>query len=69
MIQGIGKFMVADDVVVGEIDLGVNFFLDEDGLGLPRSEYCVKLLQELNPDVEGESFYFGKAGISGAYMP
>jgi amyloid beta precursor protein binding protein 1 len=47
-------------VVVEEADLGVNFFLDEECLGLPRADCCVKLLQELNPDVAGESFYFGQ---------
>ncbi len=54
--QGIGKFTIADDAVVGEADLGVNFFLDEESLGKSRAESCVKLLQELNPDVRGEWF-------------
>lgn len=51
---GIGKFTIADEELVNEADLGVNFFLDEDSLGKSRAEQCVKLLQELNPDVKGD---------------
>lgn len=56
VLPGIGKFTIADKNVVAEEDLGVNFFLDEDGLGKSRAEVCVKLLQELNPDVKGDWF-------------
>ncbi|KAE9371727.1 hypothetical protein N431DRAFT_492040 [Stipitochalara longipes BDJ] len=56
VLPGIGKFTIADESTVGQADLGVNFFLDEDCLGKPRSECCVKLLQELNPDVQGDWF-------------
>ena len=56
MPEGIGKFTIADNATVKHADLGVNFFLDEDCLGKPRSECCVKLLQELNPDVKGDWF-------------
>ncbi|TVY38076.1 NEDD8-activating enzyme E1 regulatory subunit [Lachnellula occidentalis] len=56
VLPGIGKFTIADDATVKQADLGVNFFLDEDCLGKPRSECCVKLLQELNPDVKGDWF-------------
>ena len=42
--------------MVAEEDLGVNFFLDEEGLGKSRAEVCVKLLLELNPDVKGDWF-------------
>lgn len=55
-MTGIGKFTIADDAIVTEPDLGVNFFLDEDSLGKPRSKSCVTLLQELNPDVKGDWF-------------
>ncbi|KAI0482113.1 hypothetical protein GGR56DRAFT_171059 [Xylariaceae sp. FL0804] len=54
VLPGIGKFTIADDALVNEADLGVNFFLDETCLGKPRSECCTKLLQELNPEVEGD---------------
>ena len=53
---GIGKFTIADDATVTEADLGVNFFLNDECLGKQRAESCVKLLQELNPDVKGEWF-------------
>lgn len=53
---GIGKFTIADDAVVDEADLGVNFFLDEASLGKSRAEYCAELLVELNPEVQGDWF-------------
>ncbi|KAI2776182.1 hypothetical protein F4815DRAFT_364435 [Daldinia loculata] len=56
VLPGIGKFTIADDAIVNEADLGVNFFLDESCLGKLRSECCTKLLQELNPEVQGEWF-------------
>ncbi|APA12929.1 hypothetical protein SS1G_08407 [Sclerotinia sclerotiorum 1980 UF-70] len=54
VLPGIGKFTIADEALVNEADLGVNFFLDKDSLGKSRAEQCVKLLQELNPDVNGD---------------
>jgi amyloid beta precursor protein binding protein 1 len=56
VLPGIGKFTIYDQNIVTEADLGVNFFLDEESLGKSRSEMCVKLLQELNPDVKGDWF-------------
>ncbi|KAI0833952.1 hypothetical protein F5Y06DRAFT_280264 [Hypoxylon sp. FL0890] len=56
VLPGIGKFSIADDAIVDEADLGVNFFLDENCLGKLRSECCTRLLQELNPEVQGEWF-------------
>ncbi|KAI1383604.1 uncharacterized protein F4822DRAFT_434718 [Hypoxylon trugodes] len=56
VLPGIGKFTIADDARVTEADLGVNFFLDESCLGKLRSECCTQLLQELNPEVQGEWF-------------
>ncbi|EMR66273.1 putative nedd8-activating enzyme e1 regulatory subunit protein [Eutypa lata UCREL1] len=56
VLPGIGKFTIADSATVKEADLGVNFFLDKSCLGKPRSECCTKLLQELNPEVEGDWF-------------
>jgi amyloid beta precursor protein binding protein 1 len=56
VLPGIGKFTIMDEAVVTESDLGVNFFLDAASLGKSRSESCVKLLQELNPDVKGDWF-------------
>ncbi|GAW19984.1 hypothetical protein ANO14919_094780 [Xylariales sp. No.14919] len=54
VLPGIGNFVIADDAVVSEPDLGVNFFLDESCLGRPRSECCTRLLLELNPEVHGD---------------
>ncbi|EKD21694.1 ThiF family protein [Drepanopeziza brunnea f. sp. 'multigermtubi' MB_m1] len=56
VLPGIGKFTIADSAVVGEADLGVNFFLDQDSLGKSRAASCAQLLQELNPDVKGDYF-------------
>ncbi|KAI1307812.1 hypothetical protein F5Y03DRAFT_117182 [Xylaria venustula] len=56
VLPGIGKFVIADDAVVDEPDLGVNFFLDETCLGRSRAECCTKLLLELNPEVQGDWF-------------
>ncbi|KAJ2980227.1 hypothetical protein NUW58_g7004 [Xylaria curta] len=50
VLPGIGKFVIADDAIVNEADLGVNFFLDHSCLGRSRSECCTKLLLELNPE-------------------
>ena len=52
-ILGIGQYTIFDPAVVGEADLGINFFLDEQSLGKSRAEQTCKLLQELNPDVQG----------------
>jgi len=38
---------------VTEADLGVNFFLEDEDVGASRAERCCRLLQELNPDVQG----------------
>ncbi|KAK1975852.1 ThiF family protein [Colletotrichum cereale] len=54
VLPGIGKFTIADDAVVDEADLGVNFFLDESHLGKSRAQSCTELLLELNPEVQGD---------------
>ncbi|KAK2013053.1 ThiF family protein [Colletotrichum eremochloae] len=54
VLPGIGKFTIADDAVVDEADLGVNFFLDESHIGKPRAQSCTELLLELNPEVQGD---------------
>ncbi|KAK3323559.1 hypothetical protein B0T19DRAFT_443051 [Cercophora scortea] len=53
VLPGIGRFAIYDEAVVEEADLGVNFFIDESGLGKPRSQCVTELILELNP--EGES--------------
>ncbi|KHN99290.1 Molybdenum cofactor biosynthesis, MoeB [Metarhizium album ARSEF 1941] len=56
VLPGIGRFTIADDAIVQEADLGVNFFLDEACLGKSRSRCCTKYLVELNPEVSGQWF-------------
>jgi amyloid beta precursor protein binding protein 1 len=51
--SGIGRFTIADNAVVQDVDLGVNFFLDESSLGKSRAQCCTELLLELNPEVDG----------------
>ena len=53
VLPGVGKFSIADCAKVTEADLGINFFLEPDSLGKSRAHETVRLLQELNPDVEG----------------
>ncbi|KAM0255172.1 hypothetical protein ACHAQJ_006015 [Trichoderma viride] len=53
VLPGIGKFTIADNAVVQDVDLGVNFFLDESSLGKSRAQCCTELLLELNPEVDG----------------
>ncbi|OAA33648.1 Molybdenum cofactor biosynthesis, MoeB [Moelleriella libera RCEF 2490] len=60
VLPGIGRFTIADDAVVQDSDLGVNFFLDETCLGMSRAYCCKEYLIELNPDVTGEWFPRGK---------
>lgn len=53
VLPGIGQFSIVDSALVTEADLGVNFFLEDESLGKFRAEETVRLLKELNPDVEG----------------
>ncbi|KAH0259249.1 hypothetical protein KCU91_g15315, partial [Aureobasidium melanogenum] len=55
ILPGIGHFTILDSTLVSEQDLGVNFFLDESTLGTFRAESTRRLLQELNPDVQGHA--------------
>lgn len=64
MGTGIGRFTIADDAVVQDSDLGVNFFLDETCLGMSRAYCCKEYLIELNPDVTGEWFPRGKVSAT-----
>ena len=53
VLPGIGSFTIADSAVVAEADLGINFFLDAESLGKSRARESARLLEELNPDVNG----------------
>ncbi|KAG6015828.1 hypothetical protein E4U54_002884 [Claviceps lovelessii] len=54
VLPGIGSFTIADDAIVQDADLGVNFFLDEASLGKSRARCCRDNLVELNPAVTGD---------------
>ncbi|KAH8418195.1 hypothetical protein KR222_000376 [Zaprionus bogoriensis] len=54
VLPGIGGFTVADGSTVKEEDLGNNFFLDASYLGKSKALACKQLLQELNPDANGD---------------
>ncbi|KAG5985108.1 hypothetical protein E4U55_001357 [Claviceps digitariae] len=56
VLPGIGSFTIADDTIVHDADLGVNFFLDETSLGRSRALCCRDHLVELNPAVTGDWF-------------
>ena len=51
ILPGVGSFTIVDDTNVSELDLGVNFFLEESSLGRWRAEETRRFLQELNPEV------------------
>jgi NEDD8-activating enzyme E1 regulatory subunit len=53
VLPGIGQFTILDDAQVKEEDLGVNFFLETESVGKWRAQETVRLLGELNPDVNG----------------
>ena len=48
-----GTFTVIDGGKVEEDDLGKNFFVTVDSVGKPKAQITMELLQELNPDVNG----------------
>lgn len=53
VLPGVGGFTIVDPAIVTESDLGVNFFLEESSLGKSRAKETCRLLEELNPDVDG----------------
>ncbi|XP_070500882.1 nedd8-activating enzyme E1 regulatory subunit [Chironomus tepperi] len=55
VLPGIGSFTIIDHNLVTEEDIGSNFFLESSSLGENRAKCCTQYLQELNPDVNGES--------------
>lgn len=54
ILPGIGSFTIIDPSIVTEEDLGTNFYVDKESIGASKSECCMRLLQELNPDVNGD---------------
>ncbi|OAP62952.1 hypothetical protein AYL99_02179 [Fonsecaea erecta] len=55
ILPSVGSFTIADSASVTERDLGINFFLESDGLHKSRADEMRRLLQELNPDVTGHA--------------
>ncbi|XP_022646491.1 NEDD8-activating enzyme E1 regulatory subunit-like isoform X2 [Varroa destructor] len=53
VLPGVGNFTIIDGQSVSGEDVGKNFFLTKDCIGLNRGEAACKLLQELNPHVRG----------------
>ena len=51
ILPGVGSCTIADEATVTELDLGVNFFIDESSSGKSRAEETRRFLQELNPEV------------------
>lgn len=52
ILPGVGSFTIVDSTNVSELDLGINFFLEQSSLGRWRAEETRKFLQELNPEVK-----------------
>ncbi|KIJ56458.1 hypothetical protein M422DRAFT_239673 [Sphaerobolus stellatus SS14] len=56
VLPGIGHFTILDDAVVTNEDAGNNFFLEGlDSVGKKKAEEEVRLLKEMNDDVQGEA--------------
>ncbi|CAH8581574.1 unnamed protein product [Heterobilharzia americana] len=53
VLPGIGSFTIVDDSSVTEDDLGSNFFLSENHLGMGRAQAVTESLMELNEEVNG----------------
>ncbi|KAG5872635.1 hypothetical protein JTB14_003723 [Gonioctena quinquepunctata] len=54
VLPGIGSFTIVDGEKITEEDIGSNFFLDSDSIGLSRAQVATQCLLELNPDVRGD---------------
>jgi amyloid beta precursor protein binding protein 1 len=54
ILPGIGSFTVVDGEKVTDEDIGTNFFIESDSIGLSRAQVATQNLLELNPDVRGD---------------
>uniref|UniRef100_A0AAR5P3F2 NEDD8-activating enzyme E1 regulatory subunit n=1 Tax=Dendroctonus ponderosae TaxID=77166 RepID=A0AAR5P3F2_DENPD len=54
ILPGVGSFTIVDGEKVTEEDIGCNFFLEYESVGLPRAQIATQCLLELNPDVRGD---------------
>jgi amyloid beta precursor protein binding protein 1 len=68
VLPGVGQFTVVDDRLVGERDLGNNFFVTADSVGQPRAEVVCRLLQELNPDATGNALPVSAASLPPSFL-
>jgi len=57
VLPGVGKFTIVDANLVIESDLRVNFFLEDSSLGKSRAAETCRLLEELNPEVQGHAVH------------
>lgn len=54
VLPGIGSFTIVDGEKITEEDIGSNFFLETDSVGVSRAQVATQCLLELNPDVRGD---------------
>lgn len=54
VLPGIGSFTIVDGNKVTGADVGNNFFLTKDSIGMPRAQVTTDLLMELNEEVSGD---------------
>ncbi|KAG5437484.1 hypothetical protein PCANB_000912 [Pneumocystis canis] len=56
ILPGIGSYVIVDNTLATNEDLGTTFFLDENRINQAKAPQMCELLQELNEDVKGEYF-------------
>ncbi|EFA00552.1 nedd8-activating enzyme E1 regulatory subunit [Tribolium castaneum] len=54
VLPGIGSFTIVDGEKVTDDDIGSNFFIESDSIGMSRAQVATQNLLELNPDVRGD---------------
>ena len=69
ILPAVGRFTIVDSDVVSLRDCGNNFFVTMPSIGQNRAQVTCELLNELNPDVQGDwidaniSDYIGKGPL------
>jgi len=53
VLPGFGQFSIVDGENVTPQDLGVNFYINKEGIGKNRAEVVSQIIAELNPEVQG----------------
>jgi NEDD8-activating enzyme E1 regulatory subunit len=54
ILPAVGRFTIVDNKNVTERDCGNNFFVTVPSIGHNRAKVTCELLNELNPDVQGD---------------